>query len=69
MPGLPTYVAGFPAPPLRGLTPPAQLARLERDARTGGAREKILYGIALQHLGRPVSAARAFDAAAKLGAE
>ncbi len=65
VPGLPTYVAGFPAPSLRGLTPPEQLARLERDARTGGAREKILYGIALQHLGRPVAAARAFDAAAK----
>jgi len=66
VPGLPAYVAGFPAPPLRGLSPPAQLARLERDAESGGAREKILYGIALQHLGRPVSASRVFDEAAKL---
>jgi tetratricopeptide (TPR) repeat protein len=64
VPGLPTYVAGFPPPPLQGLAPPAQLARLRRAASSGGAREKILYGIALQRLGRPVSAERAFQAAA-----
>ncbi len=67
VPGLPTYVPGFPSPPeLDRLAPPAQLRFLERRAATGGAREKILFGVALQRLGRQRSAEREFGAAARL---
>ena len=65
VPGLPAYVPGFPSPPeLDRLAPPAQFALLARRARDGGVREKILYGVALQRLGRPLSAEREFRAAA-----
>ena len=67
VPGLPTYVPGFSSPPeLDRLSPPAQLALLERRARDGGRDEKLLYGVALQRLGRPLSAERQFRAAAAL---
>jgi tetratricopeptide (TPR) repeat protein len=67
VPGLPTFVPGFRSPPaLDRLAPPAQLAFLRRRARAGGAREKLLYGVALERLGRPLSAERAFRAAAAL---
>ena len=50
-----------------GLSPPKQLAYLAaRAARPGDAHAKLLYGAALQKLGRPVSAEREFAAAAKL---
>jgi tetratricopeptide (TPR) repeat protein len=66
VPGLPTYVPGFASPPeLDRLAPPAQLRLLERRAAAGGAREKILYGVALQRLGRARSAERQFTAAAR----
>jgi predicted Zn-dependent protease len=39
---------------------------LRRAAATGGAREKLLYGIALQQLDRPMSAERQFAGAARL---
>jgi tetratricopeptide (TPR) repeat protein len=65
--GLPSFVPSFPAPPGLGrLSPPRQLAFLERRARTGGVREKLLYGVALQRLGRQLSALREFEAAAAL---
>ena len=65
--GLPTFVPSFPAPAaLDRLSPPRQLDYLERLARTGGARGKLLYGVALQRLGRQVSALREFEAAAAL---
>ncbi|HEY6835224.1 MAG TPA: hypothetical protein VI142_02035 [Gaiellaceae bacterium] len=65
-PGLPTFVPSFEAPRRIGTLPPAQqLVALERSARTGGAHAKILYGVALQKLGRPVSAERQFAAAAR----
>jgi tetratricopeptide (TPR) repeat protein len=65
--GLPSFVPSFPAPPGIGrLSPPRQLALLERRARTGGVRERLLYGVALQRLGRQVSALREYEAAAAL---
>lgn len=67
VPGLPQFVPGFPAPPgLARLSPPRQLAFLAARARRGGARAKLLYGVALQRLGRPLSARRVFAAAAAL---
>jgi len=42
------------------------VATLARAARAGGAHAKILYGVVLQKLGRPVSAEREFAAAARL---
>jgi tetratricopeptide (TPR) repeat protein len=66
-PGLPTFVPGFSSPPaLDRLDPPAQLALLRRNAKRPDARAKLLYGVALQRLGRPVSAEREFAAAARL---
>lgn len=65
-PGLPTFVQSFAFPRrIRALPPAQQVAALEQAARTGGAHAKILYGIALQSLGRPVSAEREFAAAAQ----
>jgi tetratricopeptide (TPR) repeat protein len=65
--GLPSFVPSFPAPPaLARLSPPKQLVYLERRARTGGVRDKLLYGVALQRLGRQLSALREFEAAAAL---
>jgi tetratricopeptide (TPR) repeat protein len=65
--GLPTFVPSFSTPAiLDRLSPPEQLAYLRRLARTGGARGRLLYGVALQRLGRQVSALREFEAAAAL---
>jgi predicted Zn-dependent protease len=65
-PGLPEFVPSGPYPRgLAGLSPPRQLAALARAA-PGGARARILYGVALQRLGRPISAERQFAAAAAL---
>lgn len=64
-PGLPVFVPSFaPAPGLSRLSPPDQLAALRRNAR--GVRGKLLYGVALQRLGKPVSARRELAAAAAL---
>jgi Flp pilus assembly protein TadD len=51
---------------MRALPPAQQLAALRSEAAAGGAREKLLYGVALQQLDRPVSAERQFAAAARL---
>jgi tetratricopeptide (TPR) repeat protein len=65
--GLPTFVPSFRAPAaVDRLSPPKQLAYVERLADTDGERGKLLYGVALQRLGRPVSARREFEAAAVL---
>jgi tetratricopeptide (TPR) repeat protein len=65
--GLPSFVPSFPAPPGLGrLSPPSQFALLERLARNGGVRDKLLYGVALQRLGRQVSALHEYQAAAAL---
>jgi tetratricopeptide (TPR) repeat protein len=65
--GLPYFVPGF-APPqgLSILSPSAQLRKLEHDARGRDVRAKLLYGLALQRLGRPLSAERQYAAAAAL---
>jgi tetratricopeptide (TPR) repeat protein len=63
-PGRPPFVAPLAAPPeLEGLSPEEQLAELEREAGTGGLEERLVYGIALQRVGRPVSARAAFASA------
>jgi tetratricopeptide (TPR) repeat protein len=65
--GLPAFIPSFPAPPqVTRLRPSRQLEALRRRARTGGAREWILYGVGLQRVGRPMSARRAFEHAARL---
>jgi tetratricopeptide (TPR) repeat protein len=65
--GLPFFVPDFSLPKgLGAIAPAAQLRQLERSARGGGPRDKLLYGLALQRLGRPVSAEREFAAAAAL---
>jgi tetratricopeptide (TPR) repeat protein len=66
-PGLPTFVPSFRGPrDVRSLEPPQQLAALARMARRQDARAKVLYGVALQRLDRPLSARRQFTAAAAL---
>jgi hypothetical protein len=64
--GLPTFIPSFSPPRSISSLPPArQLAALRRAARGGGLREQLLYGVGLQRVGRPVSAARVFDEAAR----
>jgi len=66
-PGEPLFVPSF-APPARlaSLSPPRQFELLARDAARPDARAKLLYGVALQRLGRRLSARRQYDAAARL---
>lgn len=65
-PELPTFVPSFPAPVrIRVLAPSQQVAALARAAGRGAARSRILYGVALQRLGHPLSAERQFAAAAR----
>ena len=65
--GLPDFVPSFPAPSeLSRLAPPNQLAYLRGRAKTGGVREKLLYGVALQRLGHQLSALGEYRAAAAL---
>jgi tetratricopeptide (TPR) repeat protein len=65
--GQPYFVPSFRPPPgLDRLEPPAQLAALERRARRPDAHAKLLYGLALQRLGKRISARREYDAAARL---
>ena len=68
--GLPLFVPGFALPKrLATLTPPAQYRELERAARGDDVRAKLLYGLALQRLGRPHSAEQQYAAAAALAPE
>ncbi len=63
-PGRPPFVAPLAAPAeLEGLTPEDQLVLLERRAKDGGTDDRLAYGIALQRVGMPVSARRAFEQA------
>lgn len=63
-PGRPPFVAPLAAPAeLEGLSPEDQLALLERRAKSGGTDDRLAYGIALQRVGMPVSARRAFEQA------
>lgn len=61
-PGLPVFVPSFPYR-IEGATPGEQLEALEADRSVRG---RLLYGVALQRLGRPVSARRAFADALRL---
>jgi tetratricopeptide (TPR) repeat protein len=64
-PGRPPFLPSFAAPAVIAELPPqAQLNALRRAAAAGGARARLLYGGALQRLGRPLSARRQFAAAA-----
>jgi len=65
--GLPVFVPSFEPPQeIRALPEDEQLRRLRAAAARGGTREKLLYGVALQRIGRPISARRAYDRAAAL---
>jgi tetratricopeptide (TPR) repeat protein len=63
-PGRPFF---FPAtaarPGLEGLSAAEQLEELGRRAKSGGVEDLLLYGVALQRVGRPLSAQEAFDRA------
>ncbi len=61
-PGLPIFTPSFPYS-IEGGTPAAQLEGLAGEFSLRG---RLLYGVALQRLGRPVSARRAFAEALKL---
>jgi hypothetical protein len=64
--GLPAFIPSFSAPAGVARLPPArQLEALRRAAARGGVRERLLYGVGLQRVGRPVSASRVFTLAAK----
>ncbi|HEU4450318.1 MAG TPA: tetratricopeptide repeat protein [Gaiellaceae bacterium] len=64
-PGRPPFVAPLGAPAgVAGLPPAEQLAELERRAARGVLDAQLLYGIALQRSGQPVSASEAFARAA-----
>ena len=65
--GRPIFVPSFPLPDgLARLAAPAQLQALAGRAVSRSVREKLLYGVALQRLGRQVSARRQYEAAASL---
>ena len=67
VPGLPAFVPSFASPaPLAELSPPKQYAFLRRRAMKGTVRDVLLFGAALQRLGRPLSARREFERAATL---
>ena len=64
--GLPAFIPSFNAPAAITKLPPArQLEALRVAAVHGGVREQLLYGVGLQRVGRPASAARVFDRAAR----
>jgi len=66
-PGRPPFVPSFGVPvAVARLSPARQLAALEQSAGGRSVKAKLLYGSALQRLGRPVSAERQFAAAASL---
>lgn len=66
-PGRPHFLPTHGAPAALDDLPPArQLAALARRARTGGTRDWILYGAALQRAGRPISARAAYDRAVEM---
>jgi tetratricopeptide (TPR) repeat protein len=66
-PGEPLFVPSFEPPArLADLSPPRQLELLARDASKPNARAKLLYGLALQRLGRRLSAQRQYEDAARL---
>jgi tetratricopeptide (TPR) repeat protein len=66
-PGVPSFFTNLKPPKnLASLGAQAQLDELRANAERGGAEEWLLYGAALQRVGRPVSARAAFDKALEL---
>lgn len=66
-PGLPNFVPSFAAPAaVAKLAAARQLSVLARASRRPDVRAKLLYGVALQRVERPVSAERQFAAASAL---
>jgi tetratricopeptide (TPR) repeat protein len=60
-PGRPFFYPSFGArSSLHGDSPAEQLAELRKSAETGGVRANLLYGVALQRVGRFASAREAF---------
>jgi tetratricopeptide (TPR) repeat protein len=64
--GIPVFVPSFTPPGLHAKTAAGQLAELAAAARRRDVRARLAYGIALQRVGREVSAERAYQAAAKV---
>ncbi len=65
--GLPAFIPSFSAPlEVTRLPPGRQLAALRRRAERGRVQDVLLYGVGLQRVGRPVSASRVFERAARL---
>lgn len=68
--GLPHFVSTVEPPAdVAALPADAQVARLRRDAAGDSFDAKLLYGIALQRLGRPLSAREVFDQAVRADPE
>jgi tetratricopeptide (TPR) repeat protein len=66
-PGRPFFYPSFGGSrELAGLSPARQLHMLARRARSGGAAANLLYGVALQRVGRAVSARAAYARALAL---
>jgi Flp pilus assembly protein TadD len=69
-PGRPFFYPSFaPTLDLSRDSPAAQLDALRRQAVRGGVKDNLLYGVALQRIGRPVSARVAFARALELDGE
>jgi tetratricopeptide (TPR) repeat protein len=69
-PGRPFFFPSFGVPPkLEPLAAQDQLVALRRRAVNGGVKAKLLYGVALQQVGRPLSARAEFAAALALHPE
>jgi tetratricopeptide (TPR) repeat protein len=64
--GEPVFIPSFPVPQLRQEGAAAQVAGLERAARKADVRARIIYGIALQRLGKERSAERMYASAVRL---
>jgi tetratricopeptide (TPR) repeat protein len=65
--GEPLFVPTFDPPAvIDRMAPPQQFEYLLRKARGRDARAKLLYGLALQRLGRRISARREYDAAVRV---
>ncbi len=68
--GLPAFIPSLAAPAeVVQLAPERQLEALRTRAERGGAGELLLYGVGLQRVGRPISAAQVFERAARRAAE
>jgi tetratricopeptide (TPR) repeat protein len=66
-PGLPSFIPSVGADrSVTRLPPGRQLAVLERRARGPNVHTKLLYGLALQRIDRPISARRQYAEAARL---